>query len=339
MTRRRAALRALVVIALLSMGRAAVALAQTAAAVRVALLATTSDDPLAGRIEAELRALGFQVERSAISPELPIDEQVRAEIAAGARAAVVADGHRTDVWIAASGAGRVGLRQELEVEEASGLQSVLALRTVEFLRISLGLAAPPPVVPVAAPAAPPPQPPPPVSPPAPDLALALDVSSGVLASAGGIGPFAVVGASLRAHLGRLLGLELCGYAPLNSSVSGSGDAQARTTVWLAGAGLLLSPRRPARRLSLEGGAGAMAAVTRSVGQATAPLQAGSRDAVGAVLYGRAAGRMRLGESWALRLDLLAGWAVARPTIQLVDRDVASWGRPFLAALGGGEVRF
>jgi hypothetical protein len=333
----RAALRALLVVALLSMGRATVALAQRGGAVRVALLATTPDDPLAGRIEAELRALGFQVERAAISPDQPIDELVRQQIAGGARAAVVADGHRTDVWIAAAGADRAGLRQELEVEDGSGLQSVLALRTVEFLRISLGLATAPPVVPVAAPA-PPPAPPPAPAPPR-DLGLALDVSSGVLASADEIGPFAVVGASLRAHLYRALGMELCGYAPLNSRDLGDSSGQAHTQVWLVGGGLLLAPPRAARRLSAEGGAGAMAAVTRSVGQAVPPNQAGTRAGVGAVLYGRAAGRIRLGEAWALRLDLLGGWAVARPIIQIGDKDVASWGRPFVAALGGGEVRF
>src|SRR6185312_714179 len=217
-------------------------------------------------IEAELRALGFQVERSAISPEQPIDEQVRGLIAGGARAAVVADGHRTDVWVAAAGADRAGLRQELEVEDASGLQSVLALRTVEFLRISLGLATAPPVTPVAAPvpaAAPVPL-------PAQEVGLALDVSSGVLVSAGGVTPFAIVGASLRAHLGRLLGLELCGYAPLNSREQTFEESRSHThtTVWLAGGGLLVAPRHPARRLSAEGGVGGLAAVTRSVGQAT-----------------------------------------------------------------------
>ncbi|HXU60831.1 MAG TPA: hypothetical protein VN962_03975 [Polyangia bacterium] len=337
MTRRRAALRAALVVALWSTGWAGVARAQTDAAVRVALLATTSDDPLAGRIEAELRALGFQVERSAISPEQPIDEQVRAAIAGGARAAVVADGHRTDVWVAAAGADRAGLRQELEVEEASGLQSVLALRTVEFLRISLGLATPPPVMPVAAPV----PPAAPTTPPARDLDLALDVSSGVLASAGRVAPFAILGASLRAHLGRLLGLELCGYAPLNSTEQTGGDSQSHThtTVWLAGGGLLVAPRHPARRLSAEGGVGGLAAVTRSVGQATAPLHAGTRVGVGAAVYGRAAGRLRLGTAWALRLDLLAGWTIRRPVIQIDQEDVADWGRPFVAALGGGELRF
>ncbi len=97
---------------------------------RVALLSTIPDDPLAGRIDAELRAVGVDVSRAAIAPAMGIEEQVRAALGAGARAVVVADGHRTDVWIAQVRSDRIGLRQELEVDESSGLQAVLALRTV-----------------------------------------------------------------------------------------------------------------------------------------------------------------------------------------------------------------
>ena len=117
---------------------------------RVALLSAVANDPLAGRIDAELRAVGVDVSRAAIAPSVGIEEQVRAALVAGARAVVVADGHRTDVWIAQDGSDRVGLRQELEVDETSGLQAVLALRTVEFLRISLGLVSEPNIVPLVA---------------------------------------------------------------------------------------------------------------------------------------------------------------------------------------------
>ncbi len=115
--------------------------------------------------------------------------------------------------------------------------------------------------------------------------------------------------------------------------------QARTTVWLAGGGLVLGPRRSAGRLSAEGALGAVAAVARSSGQAAPPARAAVDSAVGAVVYGRAAGKLRLGRVWALRLDLLGGWAVARPVIQIGDQDAGSWGRPFLAALAGGQLQF
>ncbi|MES1210060.1 MAG: hypothetical protein ABUS79_29345 [Pseudomonadota bacterium] len=336
MIRGRARLRAALFAAILTIGAARWASAEGAPPVRIALLAATPDDPLAGRIEAELRALRFQVERSAISADVPIDELVRQQIASGARAAVVADGHRTDVWIAAADVDRVGLRQELEVEDSPGLQSVLALRTVEFLRISLGLAAGPPPAPVVV--ASPPQPPPRAAPVKRGVGLALDVSSGVLASAGGVGPLAIVGASLRARLWWLLGLEVCGYAPLNSAELGDASGQARATVWLAGGGLLVAPRDSVgRRVSGEAGVGALAAVARATGMAAPPRQAGTVDGAGAVLYARAAGKLRLGRNWALRLDVLAGGAIRRPVIVLTES--YAWGRPFVAALGGGELQF
>lgn len=333
----RAALRALVLVALLLSGARAASAQEAPGPVRIALLATTPDDPLAGRIEAELRALRFEVERAAIPADVPIDEVVRQKLAGGARAAVIADGHRTDVWIAASGADRVGLRQELEVDEDSGLQSVLALRTVEFLRISLGLAAQPPVAPIASPPAAV-QPPPAV---ARGVGLALDVSSGVLADVRGLRPFVVVGASLRARLGRLFGFELCGYAPLTNSDVGTDPSagQAHTSIWLAGGGLVLGGARPDRRFSGEAGAGALAVVARAVGVTAGPAVGSTVEGVGAALYGRAAGQLQLGRAWALRLDVLAGGALARPTIVIGDRDAAHWGRVFVAALGGGEIRF
>ena len=215
---------------------------------RVALLSAASDDPLAGRIDAELRAVGVDVSRAAIAPGVGIEEQVRVALGAGARAVVVADGHRTDVWIAQVGSDRIGLRQELEVDETSGLQAVLALRTVEFLRISLGLVSEPNVVPLAAApptvvgAAPPA--------PAPKRWMTIDASSGVLASAGGGGAMAIAGVSLRAQLWRILGAELCFYAPLTETPLTNGDGEARTSAWFAGGGLVIAPR-PDDRASIE----------------------------------------------------------------------------------------
>ena len=76
----------------------------------------------------------------------------------GARGVVVADGRRTEFWVAEEGSDRIAMRQELEIENSPAMESVLSLRTVEFLRVSLGLASrpatvtppcPPPVVPAA----------------------------------------------------------------------------------------------------------------------------------------------------------------------------------------------
>jgi hypothetical protein len=304
---------------------------------RVALLSAVANDPLAGRIDAELRAVGVDVSRAAIAPATGIEEQVRTALAGGARAVVVADGHRTDVWIAQDGSDRVGLRQELEVDETSGLQAVLALRTVEFLRISLGLASEPAVAPlerspvVARVVAPPP-------PPEPARWLAADVSSGVLASLGGLGVVAVAGVSLRAQLAGVVGAEICAFFPLTDSVLAESGGQVRTSVWLAGGGVLFAPRL-GRRVSVDAATGALAVFVRATGTPTPAGPGVTDEQTGVALYARAALRFRVMQRLVLRLDVLGGGAVRRPVISVAGRDVASWGTPFAAGLGGAELWF
>jgi hypothetical protein len=300
---------------------------------RVALLSAVASDPLAGRIDAELRAVGVDVSRAAIVPVVGIEEQVRAALAAGARAVVVADGHRTDVWIAQDGSDRVGLRQELEVDETSGLQAVLALRTVEFLRISLGLVSEPNIVPVAA-ARPVVERTAPVA-PEPKRWMTVDASSGVLASAGGGGTIAIAGVSLRAQLWGILGAELCFYAPLSESVLTNADGEARTSAWLAGGGLVIAPR-PDDRASIEVGAGTLATWIRSDGIGASGFD---ERTVRAALYGRGAARVRLAPRLSLRLDVMAGTVINPPAIVFVSTRVATWGAAFAAGLGGAELRF
>lgn len=337
--RRGGALTATVVVlaALAWSERARAALDASGHPLRVVLFSVTSDDPLAGRIDAELRALGFQVSRAAVAPALDIEALVGRALGGGVRAAVVADGHRTEVWIADEGSAHVALRQELEVDETSGLQSVLALRTVEFLRISMGLG----VSPVA------PLPPPPaavvVAPPGPRPAvsgrwLAIDVSSGVLASVGRLGPLVIAGASLRAGLGGLFGVEVCAYAPLAGAELSDGADQIRTSVWLAGAGLLLAPRAE-RRLALEAALGTMVFVVRSTGSTSSETIGETDQGLGVALYGHGAARLQLASHWSLRVDLMGGGALRRPVIVFPNGDAAKWGTAFAAGLGGAEMRF
>jgi hypothetical protein len=306
---------------------------------RVVLFTVTSDDPLAGRIDAELRALGFEVSRAGIAPEIDIEALVGRALAAGARAAVVADGHRTDVWIGEDGTARVALRQELEVDETSGLQAVLALRTVEFLRISLGLGVSP-----VAPLSPPPAPPVAAAPeprrPSRSGWIAIDASSGVLASVGRLGPLAIAGASLRAGLGGLFGVELCGYAPLSRPELADGADQVRTSVWLAGGGVLFAPPT-AGRFALEAAVGTLAFVVRATGTASSSGSSttGDDQGVGVALYGRGAARWRLASRWSLRVDVIAGGGLRRPVIVFPNGDTARWGTAFAAGLGGAEMRF
>jgi hypothetical protein len=308
---------------------------------RVSLLSTTPDDPLAGRIDAELRTIGIDVARDVVSPGIAIEEQVRAAIAGGARAVIVADGHRTDVWISDPALARVGLRQELEVDEASGLQAVLALRTVEFLRISLGLVAEPEVAPE-----------PPTRPaavaraviraPEPTRWFAADASAGALVVSGGGGRVTVAGLSLRAQLAGMVGAELSLYAPLTEAALSTADGEARSSAWMAGGGILLASRFDGRVL-VEVAAGPLLTVVRSRGVAVAPNTNGNHTASEYVarpaLYGRGAVRVRLLPRLSLRIDLLGGDVISPPPIYFLSTQVATWGPAFAAGTGGAELDF
>ena len=298
---------------------------------RVVLLAVTADDPLAARLAAELETLGLDVSRAQIDPIVPIDDLVRQALAGGARGVVVADGRRTEFWVAEEGSDRVAMRQELEIENSPAMESVLSLRTVEFLRVSLGLVGravvTPPVV---------------VQPVVPKqeevgTRVAFNLMSGVLASTGRLAPFGTVSAALRVRIVGPVGIELRGLAPFGSQELAGPRGQFDTSVWLAGGGLVLAPRTAAR-VAFDVGAGALAVMVRSSGTQT-------DDAIGIAIYGRAAGRIHLSPSWSVRLELLGGstapWPIIitdRQDITLTDReDIATWGLGFVSALAGIEL--
>lgn len=292
---------------------------------RVVLLAVTADDPLAARLAAELETLGLDVSRAQIDPILPIDDLVRQALGSGARGVVVADGRRTEFWVAEEGSDRVAMRQELEIENSPAMESVLSLRTVEFLRVSLGLvgrAVPPPIVVQ------------PIVPKADEVGtrVAFNLTSGVVASTGRLAPFGAVSAALRVRIVGPAGVELRGLAPFGSQdLAGPvGLGPISTSVWLAGGGLVLAPRTTAR-VAFDIGAGALAVMLRSSGNQT-------DDGVGIAVYGRAAGRIRLSPSWSARLDVLGGSTAPRRIIITSDtQDVTTWGLGFVSALAGIEL--
>jgi hypothetical protein len=307
---------------------------------RIVLLSITDDDPLAARLAAELEALGLQVTRALINPTAAIEDMVKEALTAGARGVVVADGRRTEFWIAEEGSDRVAMRQELEIENTPALESVLSLRTVEFLRVSLGLAGPGPHVP------PPVVAPPPAAPRPPDPRVAIALTSGVVASTGSIAPFAVVAAAARVRVAGPLGIEVRGAAPFGADRQSSATDAADVSVWLAGGGLVLAPRT-AGPLRAELGAGALAAVVRAVGVPQFPTAASTDQVVGVAAYGRASGHVRLGPHLGVRLELLGGsTALQRPIVTFIDEgkvpsnvDVAVWGIGFVSLLGGVEATF
>jgi hypothetical protein len=306
--------------------------AETEPRPRIALFSATHDDPLAGRVAAELELLGLDVTRTMIAPTVAMEEQVRQAFLSGARAAVIADGHRTEFWIAEEGSDRVALRQELEIETSPGLESVLSLRTVEFLRVSLGLVN-----------GPSPLPPPPAD---GRRRFSITLGPGVLASTGRMGPFITMGGGLRARLVGPVGVELGGYLPL--AVDRITDEYGQISSWLAlaGGGLLVAGWRESL-VSAEAGAGLYAVFVRTSGTAVAPSMGFTDQKVGMAFYGRAAVRFRLATHWSVRLDLTSGSTIlARPVIyagsdafDVGDRIVTAWGTLFVAGSVGVELRF
>jgi hypothetical protein len=297
--------------------------ARPTARARVVLLAATADDSLAARLAAELETLGLEVSRAQIDPILPIDDLVRKALVGGARGVVVADGRRTEFWVAEEGSDRVAMRQELEIEDSPAMESVLSLRTVEFLRVSLGLVGrvvtPPVVVPPVVP-----------QPEAVDTRVAFSLLAGVVASTGRLAPFGTVCAVLRVRIAGPVGIELRGLAPFASQQLEGPSGPIATSVWLAGGGLVLAPRTAAR-VAFDLGAGTLAAMVRSSGTQT-------DDGLGIAVYGRAAGRIRLSPSWSVRLDVLGGSSAPRRIIITGNRaDVTTWGLAFVSALAGIEL--
>ena len=164
------------------------------------------------------------------------------------------------------------------------------------------------------------------------------MSAGVLAASGSGGTIAVAGIGLRAQISEMVGAELSLYAPLTEATLTSANNQARTSVWMAGGGVLFAPLVD-RRMSVEVGAGAMATVFRSSGVPnTNNMFFSVTEARGAV-YGRGAARLRLVPHLALRIDVFGGAVISPPHILFDMQDAGAWGPGFVAGLGGAEVQF
>jgi hypothetical protein len=294
------------------------------------VLFSAPDDPLAGRLAAEIEAQGLTVERLAAPTEL--EPGVQRALADGARVVVFADAslRRTQVW----GAGDRAQNQALEVPAATAPDAalpLLALRTVELLRVELGMSPAPPPPP------PPGSPPPPASPPStivstppPEpLPVTVSVASGLLVSTGRIGPLPIAGLGLAARMTRHLGAELWAYAPVVADELRDTAGTARTSVWLAAAGLHVAPPSIGR-LAFNLGAGPLLALVRATGTATPPATSATDQQLAVALYTRAAVLVHAGLHWSFGLEVLAGTALRRPVVTFIDQEITTWGSAFAA---------
>ncbi|MES1171916.1 MAG: hypothetical protein ABUL77_01655 [Bacteroidota bacterium] len=107
-------------------------------AMHVVLFTPTASDPLVARIEAELAAVGIAVRRLPMPLDTQIDSVVTREIGEGASAAirVIPKSRGAEVWTGETTA-RMLRRRSIRADTSDAALSVIALRTVEFLRASL----------------------------------------------------------------------------------------------------------------------------------------------------------------------------------------------------------
>jgi hypothetical protein len=299
----------------------------------VVLLGGPEDAALTARIAAELRALGISLDTSVQDPAQREAEAASA-LAGGTRVTVEVDGRagRTAVSVADPVTRQLALKQVLEAPPTTALDTMLAVRTVEFVRATLlgpprALAVPPPLVDqVVA---------------RPSSRFESTFASGVVAARGGLGAELVVGLQLRLRVLSRVHAELFGFAPLSDTTVNVTDGSSRSAAWLAGGGLFTRWRVRARG-GVELGLGALAVWVRATGTA-APLFVGrgqSDAGLGAALYGRLGGELVLSGPISLRLDALAGDAISRPVLNLGEpTDQAAWGRAFVAVLAGVNLRW
>ncbi len=320
----------------------------------VVLLGTAEDEPLTGRIAAELRALGIPIELRVVAGEEPgIDLEVESALRDGARAAVRIDAQagRTEVSIADPSNHRVALKQVLEGPPTAAMVPVLALRTVEFVRATLlgprreeseavaardaatgdaGIAASPSGTFNAS--------------QAPGMSrLRLALNSGAIFTPGGLSTQFTFGIAGRFRLLPRLGAEVMGFAPLSQGRLDFDQAPTHASTWIGGGGLFL--RQPtSEHTAIELGAGAIVAWVLTTGDAAVvTLHPQSDDAVSAAGYVRVGAELALARNLALRLDLLGGVTFLRAVFQETKTPGAprlpAWDRTFAAALGGVEARW
>jgi len=329
----------------------------------VVLLGAAEDEPLTGRIAAELRALGIPIELRVVAGEEPgIDLEVESALRDGARAAVRIDAQagRTEVSIADPSSHRVALKQVLEGPPTAAMVPVLALRTVEFVRATLlgaprgqdgqsseamrdaaagdaGIATSPSGKP---------------GPVQSMSRLRLALSSGAIFTPGGLSTQFTFGITARFRLLPRVGVEVMGFAPLSRGHLDFDPAgsKADASSWLAGGGLFL--RQPtSEHTAIELGTGAIVAAVEPNGVAgTGSNLAGQSGGynTAAAAYARASAELSLARNLALRVDLLGGVVFQRAAFQIqtmpgapmvTTPPVPAWDRTFAAALGGVEARW
>ncbi|HSQ64099.1 MAG TPA: hypothetical protein VLM85_12825 [Polyangiaceae bacterium] len=304
----------------------------------VVVLVEPGSDTLAERVEAELRALGFDVQTTSPtnSGAGVMEDAARAAHAAAAIRIVRSD-QKAQVWVADRVTGKTLLR-ELEVARGEDPDGVLAVRAVELLRASLleveashpsrGEVKESPVVRriVATSRSAP-------EPPRSTLALAVGLGPQVMPS---LSPslHALVG---MAWMPSRFGLEATFLLPLVASEVCASEGCARLTTGLLGGGMRVALTSDVARVHPELGLGFAGAFVHAEGSPVPPYLASSSNALVAAAYARAGLSVSLSRHFRLGIDAWIGAALPPTPVRFSGRQVALWGGPFASLILRAEV--
>ena len=333
---------------------------------RVAVVIDGASADLAGRIQSELSAMGFDasVETGGVEPAELAEVASRAD--AVAAATLQAEAGRVRLWLFDRTTQKTLMR---EIAPQSVENAGLALHIVELLRASLlelnlpdaprgdveaspslletarlpapaapppASAAPPPAPAALPPVAPPPAAPPPVptqpTPRAPASSpfLMLELGPAVVAGAGGLRPFAALEFGIATFLARRLRLGAFGLVPLGSMHHEGDEGSSETKVALVGADACF--------VSLPGTlrpfacAGPVFAWLETRGRAeSAAFEASSGSAYGFGGSGSGGAALALSHQLWLSGELSVGVLPRYPAVDYAGDEVVRWG-PWFGAL-------
>jgi hypothetical protein len=318
---------------------------------RVVLVGPSPDDAIVVRLRREIELLGMEVETVSLPEGMPDLAGLARAHHAAAVVAVERSPSAVVLWTAP--ARDPAAPREVRLDEGpsgAGQPRLLVLRAVEILRERL-LAPPPPgrddagaagsPPPAALPVAPPPLPTAaPEAPPAPTGARGPSVFLGpaLLASPGGVGvtPHVWLGARW-APLDRL-DLELVALLPTTATTVTASEGSMSLRAGALGAGVAARLTAPAARLFVTAGAGLGAMLVAFDGAARAPWTAASGLRAVLLPHARAAAGYWIAPWFALRADVLLGFALPEPALWIAGQRVATFAEPATLLAVGLEVR-
>jgi len=302
----------------------------------IAIVREFEDPALVRQLRIEIMALGYNVtEIAPAASGTPLPMESRQAPAFGAVLLLTStEGNEVvQVWDEPNEGGGLLCRA---VENATPDVRVTAFRVVERLRSALAERRTAAVAPVKpAPQAKPNMrsaPPPPARAVA-SASWAAGLRLAELTSPGGLGRTSSLVPSLEVLVGHTWGFAALGFVPLESSEVSSAEGSARVRIGIIGAGPTLRLQAMGTPLQLDLGAGGGAVIMAMRGTGRPPFTSLSDVASSPLMFGSAFLSYDFG-AVALSSGVLLGEPFRTVEVRFADHRVATWGRPFGAALLG-----